>query len=172
MILSGAAGHSYGANGIWQFNQLGKPFRANPMGMHWGDIPWQEAAKLNGAKQIALGKRLLEELPWWEMEPHQEWLKLGTPGSGVRAKHAELMAPTCAGIARKLRIIYWPNIDAFVPLVGLAGIEANVNYRATAVNPTNGEKFDLGEVKANAEGVWPIPKMPVHRDWVIILQSA
>jgi hypothetical protein len=170
-ILSGAAGHTYGANGIWQLNQPGKPFRANPMGMHWGDIPWNEAAKLPGAKQIALGKKLLEELPWWEMEPRQDWLQLGKPSPVVRPEHAPMMTPYCAGIPRKLRLIYWPNSDAFVPLGGIAKIEPGVRYQATLVNPSTGEKTAIGPVVADKDGNWPAPKPPVHRDWLLVLQS-
>ena len=37
-VLSGAAGHTYGANGIWQVNRREQPFGASPHGRSWGDI--------------------------------------------------------------------------------------------------------------------------------------
>jgi hypothetical protein len=141
------------------------------MGMHWGDIPWQEAARLNGAKQIALGKKLLETLPWYEMQPHQEWLQLGKPSEFVNAERAEYMTPYCAGIPGKLRIVYWSHSEAFVPLAGLAGIEKDVNYTATLINPSTMEPHDLGEVKPDAEGNWKVPKTPITRDWLLILSA-
>ncbi len=170
-MLSGAAGHTYGANGIWQLNRPGQPFRANPMGMHWGDIPWQDAAKLPGAKQVALGKKILEQMPWAELEPHQDWLQLGTPGASIRPEHAAMMTAYCAGIPRKLRVIYWPNSDAFVPLKGVAGIEPGVTYQAELINPSTGEKTVVGAVVADKDGNWPFPKTPVHRRRLIVLRA-
>lgn len=35
-ILSGAAGHTYGANGIWQVNTRQQPYGASPHGANWG----------------------------------------------------------------------------------------------------------------------------------------
>src|SRR5581483_8513710 len=35
-MLSGAAGHTYGANGIWQVNRAEKPFGPSPHGRSWG----------------------------------------------------------------------------------------------------------------------------------------
>ncbi len=170
-ILTGAAGHSYGANGIWQLNRPGEPFRANPMGMHWGDIPWQDAAKLSGAKQIALGKKLLETLPWYEMQPHQEWLELGKPSEFVRPENAQYMTPYCAGIPNKLRLIYWSPNESFLPLVGLAGIEKSARYNATLINPSTIEPLDLGEVKPDSDQNWKIPKTPITRDWLLMLST-
>ncbi len=169
-ILSGAAGHTYGANGIWQLNRPGDPFRANPMGMHWGDIPWTEAAKLPGAQQLALGKRLLGELAWHEMEPHQEWLQLAEAGASIKPEHVAAMSPICAGIPRKIRLIYWPNSDAFVALTGISTLEPDVKYHAHLIDPSTGHRTPLGLVTATG-GAWPVPQRPVHRDWLLLLQS-
>src|SRR5262245_33472474 len=69
-MLSGAPGHCYGADGIWQFNQPGQPFGASPLGHVWGDVPWTEASRLAGAKQIGLGATLFAQWRWWKFEPH------------------------------------------------------------------------------------------------------
>jgi hypothetical protein len=171
MILSGAAGHSYGANGLWQLNRPGAPFRANPMGLHWGDLPWQAAAKLPGAQHLALGKRLLESLSWPALQPHPDWLALGKPGEFIRPEHAPFMVPTCAGIPGKLRVIYCPYGDAFVPLAGITNIEAGVNYTADLINPATAAIHELGPVSPDKDGSWPMPKLPVNRDWLLILRA-
>ena len=72
-VLSGAAGHTYGANGIWQLNRQGRPYGNSPHGGNYGTIPWDEAMKLPGSQQLGLGKRLLEAYPWHHFEPHPEW---------------------------------------------------------------------------------------------------
>jgi Protein of unknown function (DUF4038)/Domain of unknown function (DUF5060) len=72
-MLSGAAGHTYGANGIWQVNRKGQPYGKSPHGGTYGSLPWDEAMKLPGSGQLALARRLLEQLPWHRFEPHPEW---------------------------------------------------------------------------------------------------
>jgi hypothetical protein len=72
-LLSGAAGHTYGANGIWQVNRKDEPYGKSPHGGNWGNTPWDEAARLPGSGQVALAKRILERHPWQRFEPHPEW---------------------------------------------------------------------------------------------------
>ncbi len=76
-MLSGAAGQTYGANGIWQVNRRDQPHGASPHGGNYGTIPWDEAMNLPGSSQLALGKRLLERYPWQRFEPHPEWASYG-----------------------------------------------------------------------------------------------
>jgi Protein of unknown function (DUF4038)/Domain of unknown function (DUF5060) len=72
-MLSGAAGHTYGANGIWQLNRTGRPYGNSPHGGNYGTISWDAAMTLPGSGQLGLGKRLFEEYPWHRFEPHPEW---------------------------------------------------------------------------------------------------
>jgi hypothetical protein len=72
-LLSGNAGHTYGANGIWQLNREGKPYGLSPHGGTWGATPWNEAMKLPGSTQVGLAKRLLAEFDWPRFEQHPEW---------------------------------------------------------------------------------------------------
>ena len=77
-LLSGTAGHTYGANGIWQVNQQGKPYGKSPGGNSWGDRPWDEAMRLPGSGQSGIAKRFLEGFEWWKFEPHPEWASYRT----------------------------------------------------------------------------------------------
>jgi len=72
-LMNGAAGHTYGANGIWQCNRPGDPHGQSPHGGSYGKIAWNEAMRLPGSRQVALGKRLLEQYPWQQFQPHPEW---------------------------------------------------------------------------------------------------
>ncbi|MGZ8982744.1 MAG: apiosidase-like domain-containing protein [Methylotenera sp.] len=67
LLSSGCAGHTYGANGVWQVNQPGLPFGKSPRGNNWGDIPWNEAIHLAGSSQLANAKRFLQSLPWHKL---------------------------------------------------------------------------------------------------------
>lgn len=73
-MMNGAAGHTYGANGIWQCNRPGQPHGPSPGGgSGYGKIPWNEAMNLPGSRQLGLGKAFLQQFPWYRFEPHPEW---------------------------------------------------------------------------------------------------
>lgn len=75
-MTGGAAGHTYGANGIWQCNRQGQPHGPSPHhngGVGYGKIPWNEAMNLPGSQQIGLGKKLFEKNAWQDFVPHPEW---------------------------------------------------------------------------------------------------
>lgn len=68
-VMNGAAGHTYGANGIWQCNRREQAHGASPHGGNYGKIPWDEAMNLPGSRQMGLGKKLLEQYPWQRFQP-------------------------------------------------------------------------------------------------------
>ena len=69
LLNSGCAGHTYGANGVWQVNRENDPFGDSPSGSTWGSIPWRQAMQLPGSSQLALAKTLLLTLPWHRLSP-------------------------------------------------------------------------------------------------------
>ncbi|MEO6435323.1 MAG: DUF4038 domain-containing protein, partial [Tepidisphaeraceae bacterium] len=76
-VMNGAAGHTYGANGIWQVNRKGQPHGPSPQhpagSVGYGAIPWTEAMNLPGSSHVAHGKKLFEQYPWQDFRPHPEW---------------------------------------------------------------------------------------------------
>jgi hypothetical protein len=82
-MMNGAAGHTYGANGIWQLNRPGQPHGASPNGTGngYGVITWSDAMKLPGSQQVSLGKRFFESLPWIDLKP--------VPDAAIYADSAE-----------------------------------------------------------------------------------
>ena len=76
-MMNGAAGHTYGANGIWQCNREGEPHGPSPTAgsppTGYGAIPWDEAMNLPGSQQIGFGKQLLAQYPWQRFTPHPDW---------------------------------------------------------------------------------------------------
>ncbi|PYJ02802.1 MAG: alpha-L-rhamnosidase [Verrucomicrobia bacterium] len=71
-IMCGAAGHTYGANGIWQCNRPGQPHGRSPHGGSYGKIPWNEAMKLPGSQQLGWAKGFLESFDWQRFEPQPD----------------------------------------------------------------------------------------------------
>ncbi len=162
-MLSGACGHTYGANGIWQVNCKDEPYGPSPHGQAWGHTPWQEAAQLPGSGQLGLGKRLLERYPWWCIEPHHEWVD----GHGTPEKYK---APFAAGIPQVVRFFFLPS---GVWGVKVRQIEADTSYRAFLFSPVDGHEIDLGVVQPDAEGSWEpsMARAPIFQDWVLVLEK-
>jgi hypothetical protein len=162
-MLSGAAGHTYGANGIWQVNTREQPYGASPHGNTWGHRPWDEAMALPGSAQLGIGKHILLKHGWPDIEPHQEWIE-------PSANEKNRWGPYAAGIPKRLRIIYsyqlvWGRSQR------VKGIEPGVAYRAKFINPSTGVEHDLGAVQPEADGSWLVPQQPELRDWVLILSA-
>ena len=90
-LLNGAAGHTYGANGIWQCNRPDLPHGPSPNGAQngvgYGKITWAEAMNLPGSRQVALGKQFLTQVPWQNFTPHPEWASF-TSEAGINLKGA------------------------------------------------------------------------------------
>lgn len=158
-ILSGAGGHTYGANGIWQVNCPEQPFGPSPHGRSWGDTPWTEAYRLPGSKHLGLGKTLLTRFQWWRFEPHPEWAEPHWNERNFTQAYA-------AGIPGEVRLIFVPTSWNLPKLVNL---ESNVTYQVSLWNPSTGKEIDLGSVKADEEGSWKPPVPPIVRDWVIVM---
>jgi hypothetical protein len=179
-MLNGAAGHTYGAGGIWQMNT-----EAVHGSSAYEKIPWHVAMHYPGSAQLGLGKKLLEEYPWWRFEPHPEWVEphsttLLEPHAEWYDNHkkwAELKGrwdlPYAAGIPGEVRFIYIPGNDSYqvkAPLV--KGLEPKVRYRAFLFDPTWGKRIDLGVVEriAGSNDYQP-PQLPSPQDWVLVLEK-
>ena len=161
-VLSGAAGHTYGANGIWQVNTPDEPFGASPHGRSWGDTTWATAYQLPGSGQLGMAKALLAKYPWWRMQPHPDWIE----PHGSEQNYGQ---PYCAGIAGELRIFYFPKTGSVKHQV--KDLEAGVRYRAYWWNPVSGKQTDLGAVP-NGVGEWRPPAPLILQDYVLVMERA
>ncbi len=170
-MLSGAAGHTYGANGIWQVNRRQEPFGASPSGLNWGTTPWEEAMRQQGSGDVGLGRELLERYEWWRFEPHPEWIMPHADADNRESAYA-------AGIPRRVRVIYMPHAYTFSPHLSgsdrrLTNLEHDVVYRTYAYIPSSGDEYELGERRADENGEAPIWTAcpPVFADMVLVLEA-
>ena len=163
-MLSGASGHTYGANGIWQVNTRETPYGPSPHGMAWGNTPWQDAFQLPGSRQIGMGKKLLERFEWWNFQPHQEWVE-------PHADDKNYIAPYAAGIPGKVRVVFLPS---GVWGITLKSLEKDVAYEARLFSPVDGSERAVGIARADENGEWRIPlsRSPIFQDWVLILDAS
>lgn len=157
-MLNGAAGHTYGAAGVWHASVDGDPGIANV----YDFTTWKEGMNYPGSTQLALGKKLLEKYPWWRFEPHPEWVEPGC---------------YAAGIPGEVRFIYLPRRGVYNwsgPLV--KGLQADVDWHACYFDPATGRQFDQGILKATAKAgdkaatVEFRKDVPSPQDWVLVLE--
>jgi hypothetical protein len=172
-IMNGAAGHTYGANGIWQCNRPGQPHGASPHGGSYGKIPWNEAMHLPGSRQMGLAKAFIEQFPWPRFEPHPEWAARdpeplpGLEGGKLRP-NAGSSEPQATGIPGSLRLIYVPERE----VIEIRDLEPQAKYAASYFDPVSGEKAPLGLIQADTRGVWKCqPPLAGDQDWVLVLKD-
>jgi Protein of unknown function (DUF4038)/Domain of unknown function (DUF5060) len=157
-MINGAAGHTYGAGGIWQMNTRAIPHGPSPFGVTYENTPWDEAMNLPGSQQMGVGKSILMKYPWWRFAPHPEWVD--PRGTAFQQPHSEwfdvnarwdkekgdYLQPYASGIPNEIRFIYIPprTYDAWGPLV--THLEENETYQASYYDPMNGQRYKLGKV--------------------------
>ena len=160
-MTSGAAGHTYGANGMWQMSTPEEPCVA--ISGSWGDTTWEQASQLAGSAHVGVGNRILERYPWWRFRPRVE------PDWNAE----ERIAPFAAGIPGALWLFYLPSEGIPSRYHGMLGkpvrVEPGAHYRATFVNPRTGAQLAVGPVEPNPDGTWRMPRKPSREDWVLVL---
>ena len=158
-ILNGAAGHTYGAAGIWHASVEGDPGCASAAfgGKKVYDwTTWKEGMNYPGSTELGLAKKLLEQYRWSRFEPHPEWT-----------------APGCyaAGIPGEVRFIYHPR-GRIYDWSGTAvkGLEPGVSYSAFYFDPATGRRFDQGIIYSDT-GAFKTKEIPSPQDWVLVMQA-
>jgi len=155
-LLSGAAGHTYGAAGIWHGSVEGDP-GINPV-YDW--TTWRQGMNYPGAIQLGLGKRLLETYHWWRFESHPEWAEKDC---------------FAAGIPGEVRIIYQPKRDIYNWKGTIVKhLEPDVSYSVFYFDPVTGRRFEQGTVinkgPMTSSGEYKAPRLPSPQDWVLVLE--
>ena len=158
-MLSGAAGHTYGAAGVWHASIEGDP-GITPV---YDLTTWEEGMRYPGSTQIGLGKKLLEQYPWWRFKPYAEWVEPGC---------------YAAGIPGEVRVIYMPRRNIYNwsgPVV--KNLETDIDWHAFYFDPATGRKMDQGVIKARSKSAEPTSKfldfkrdVPSPRDWVLVFE--
>ena len=162
-MLSGAAGHTYGAAGIWHAGIEGDPGHTGFKGQEYDWTTWKEGMNYPGSTQLGLGKKLLEQYPWSRFEPHPEWAD-----------------STCfaSGIPGEMRIIYLPRRNIY----NWSGPEVrNLDqgvWKAYYFDPATGRKFEQGTIEVS-EGPYKKSEksidfqqnVPSPQDWVLVLEK-
>ncbi len=158
-LLAGAAGHSYGAHGLWQMAQddafLG----------HWGSANWHEAYQLPGAEQLGLGKRYLQTFAWWRLQPATD--ALSTSGSQTMP-----FLPAAISTEERICLIYAPTkIPTETMLFSLPVSFGPV--RLVWWNPRTGEPTPVDDQASHLrfDMRLGLPAKPTEDDWLLVIRE-
>lgn len=155
-LLSGAAGHTYGAAGIWHAGVEGDPGHTGFSGHAYDYTTWKEGMTYPGASQVGLGKKLLEKYPWHRFEPHPEWVREGLFAAGIPGEIVFVYRP-------KRGLYDWSGFT-------VRGLTPGAAYTAFFLDPATGRRFDQGTVTA-PDGTWKASNVPSPQDWVLVMEK-
>jgi hypothetical protein len=154
-VLSGACGHTYGANGLWQLNRPGRPHGNSPHGGSYGDVTWEDAMNLPGSNQLGVAKKILKAYRWWEFAPHQEWIyKTPDDDPGTQA--------FAAGISGEVMFIYGRE-DFWSSCPSIGKLESGANHTPIFVDPVSGKEHPAAPDSSYSP--------PGGGDWLLIIRS-
>ena len=160
-VLNGAPGHCYGTDSLWQMNSRKQPFGESVQGYTWGNWPWEEAMHWAGSTYVAVGKRILQQFPWWRFEPHSEWL------SHTEENDGSALVAAAAGIPGEVRVFYLARKSK----QKLLGLESGRSYTATFFSPLDGREYPLeNPLLADTQGTCEVPRGPINQDWVLVVR--
>jgi len=164
-LLRGAAGHSYGAQGLWAFRRA----EDRGPGLPWGGATWQEAAALPGGAQVGLAGRLLRELGWDRLRPADASARpqatTGRRGLPYVARSADTVVAYIPAAA--LRGPFgWSRLE-------IDGIDSS--WRAELIDPRTGDHHavDPAFTELADDGTWTIREtaMRTREDWLLVLRK-
>lgn len=153
-LLQGCVGQTYGAHGLWSF------FDGADVG--WGEDErpgfWWDELNLPGSQQTRHLRTLMDEVRWWALEPHPEWVS--TPAA---------MSAYCAGVHRQTYLIYVAGGRGPV-LVFISDAEGEP-YRGRWFDPRSGawSKAEGAYSTYGSGWIW-WTETPDEQDWVLLLE--
>lgn len=160
-MLSGLAGWTYGAQGIWQMNSSASP---GTIRGSWGTGVWQDAMHYPGSRQVALGRRLLEQVRWWRLRP-------AVAKHVVDAGRRSAFGATSDDVA----VYYLASEFVSEEWRGVKGLAIDVAGRdgsqASWVDPRTLREHPIGPVVADPTGRWDVPPTPSMEDWLLVVHT-
>lgn len=164
-FISGAAGFSYGAHGVWAFNTDEFP------GQFSGFAPrWKDAASFTGAAHVGIGRQILIRYPWHELRPAEDIVNPHSSGK-------DIFKPYAGHLSDGRRLIYFPSM-AFNGGLGNPTLLnlGDQSWQATPIDLTTGRPHLPTTITPNADGTGAIPGLfwsfPSWGDWLLEIRPA
>jgi len=164
-FLNGAAGHGYGAGGLFQFYD---PLAAEGIDAFNSPPPdgkstWREALAYPGGTQLKHLADFFSRIPWWTLEPHPDWLRV----DGATTDQHDLSDPHCAANPGQTCVVYIPE-GSHRRALALLQLERTA-WKACWFNPRDGSSTSITDTLWVSGGSWAIPDRPDSGDWVLQL---
>jgi hypothetical protein len=113
-LFSGACGHTYGCNEVWQMWKAGD----NPI--IWAQLPWDQAMHLPGSGQMMHARALIESGPYFDRLPDPSLVASPNPSGpdhvvacrAPDARWALVYIPTGQPVTLRTFILAGPKLDA------------------------------------------------------------
>jgi hypothetical protein len=154
-LFAGAHGHTYGANGVFQFWDGSQPDRFGAR------HPWRDAIDFPGASQMQYARRLLESRPFLARVPDQSLL-VSDPGVGRHHTQATLANDG------SYAFVYSASGQPFVvDLSKLAGRRITAHW----YDPRTGVARLVGSVPSGGGRPFEPPTRGADNDWVLTLDD-
>lgn len=163
-VMTGAWGHTYGANEIWMMYRPDDPDMNLGEGKSLFDAvnPWNEAIHYPGAAQVQHLRALIESRPMLTRVPDQRLLL-----SSARGRDMHIRACRCS--KGSYAMVYIP---AGTPVeLDMTRISAK-RVQLWWYNPRTGEGEDAGQSKKKANMEFVPPTEGHANDWVLVIDDA
>jgi hypothetical protein len=157
LLVSPTAGVSYGAHGVWGWDDgsrltPGHPAAGLPQ-------PWQQALHFLGAEQVRHLIAFFQEISWWELVPAPEIL---TSQMGHDDRTRFVAASQSAD--RKLTVVYIPQHESVELRLGAP----SAGREAYWFNPRDGTRRGATAIGARDQRF----ETPMPGDWLLVIKEA
>lgn len=165
-LLSGAAGHGYGCNDIFQFyDPASPPGRKDytfPFYTWSATTHWRAAMDFPGSQSMGILRKLFESRPWHLLMPDNSLI---AAGQGENENHVQ------AAIASDASFLF-----AYLPYGNPVTIRMDRikgrRVKAQWFDPRNGTWKAIGRYAARGTREFAAPSRGEQDDWVLVLDSA
>lgn len=154
-LLSGAFGHTYGNNNIWQMYAPGRSAVIN------AQIPWFEAIDHPGAFNMGVLKDLFVSRPFHKLVPSEDFIVDGPGEQAAKVKGA-------IASDRSFAFVYSPQGGQFT--VDLSMFEQQ-NINEYWYNPRYGEVNQIHSGGSAAIKTYTPPTEGYTQDWVLVIDQ-
>jgi hypothetical protein len=170
-ILCGAAGHTYGAWGVWQFytsehEQSGYNKKHEQHIDHWENrIDAEGASHMQHLKTFFLSP----DFDWTALEPHREWLEVNGSEPDWPGQD-DFTPPHMAADNGKTYVVYIPSGNS-ENTITITNLNNNTAYQASWYNPQNGQYTYNIDDEPKGVDQWDLPSLPDNGDWILLLSA-
>jgi len=164
-MLSGTAGFTYGASGVWAASYSTSVYT----GWLGGDStysyePWYMGVDKQGSFEVSYMKEFFQNLPSWQSLIPQYY---DTTYADFNEVENKMLAAT-ADMTTAVAYFYNDNLVTGT----IKGLNDSASYNAYWFNPRTGKYMTVDTGIFCENGIYAIPNKPTTEDWVFVITTA